>query len=264
MASTLPGPAAQASKAALQAALAENEKNGATVPEGEEEGQELEFNMEKQADNIRTVFSDPTNFNVKVRRGDHELLLYPLELTDASIGCISFSFLVRICSIHSIRPGLSGLTHQQRRAETCLRPLHFPPSPPHHCQGRPGQPPPWAGWRISNESSASTASRSSGGKLRRRSRHDDQALIRHFFSQFIQQHRSPIAIAAESELLPLQGAGIKLLPRQPLKLTPLRRTYRRESSQHGKMKPTRVVANGVYSCPKTRIGPRSTRCGFTP
>jgi translation initiation factor 4E len=65
MASTLPGPAAQASKAALQAALAENEKKNSENVDEEGEAQELEVNMESQAENIRTVFSDPTNFNVK-------------------------------------------------------------------------------------------------------------------------------------------------------------------------------------------------------
>ncbi|OBZ79936.1 Eukaryotic translation initiation factor 4E-1 [Grifola frondosa] len=45
--SSLPGPALQASKAALSAALAENE----------------EVDMQAQAENIKTVFNDPTNFN---------------------------------------------------------------------------------------------------------------------------------------------------------------------------------------------------------
>jgi translation initiation factor 4E len=82
MASSLPGPAAQASKAALAAALAENEKStsdatassGATADDGE--GQELEVNMEQQADNIRTVFSDPSNFNVKVTHNSFSLRHY--------------------------------------------------------------------------------------------------------------------------------------------------------------------------------------------
>lgn len=69
-ASTLPTPALQASKAALSAALAENH-----VEEGENEqngveplepGELQEVDMQQQAENIRTVFNDPTNFNVKV------------------------------------------------------------------------------------------------------------------------------------------------------------------------------------------------------
>jgi hypothetical protein len=60
---TLPAPAAQASKAALNAAISEN--NGSKAEN--DESQEVEVNMESQADHIRTVFSDPTNFNVKVR-----------------------------------------------------------------------------------------------------------------------------------------------------------------------------------------------------
>jgi translation initiation factor 4E len=65
MAATLPPPALQASKAALAAAVAENEKADASYEDGEV--QEVEVNMETQADQIKTVFSDPTNFNVKVR-----------------------------------------------------------------------------------------------------------------------------------------------------------------------------------------------------
>ena len=63
MTSVLPGPALQASKAALTAALAENAKNG---DESLEPGEIQEVDMQAQAETIRTVFSDPTNFNVKV------------------------------------------------------------------------------------------------------------------------------------------------------------------------------------------------------
>ncbi|THH06809.1 hypothetical protein EW145_g3831 [Phellinidium pouzarii] len=76
-ASSLPAAAMQASKATLSAALAdENETNGASdaskssPPEASsngdlEDGEIQEVDMESQADGIRTVFSDPTNFNVK-------------------------------------------------------------------------------------------------------------------------------------------------------------------------------------------------------
>ncbi len=69
MASVLPSPALQASKAALSAALAENEKEAETKTNGDESpepGEIQEVDMQAQADTIRTVFSDPTNFNVKV------------------------------------------------------------------------------------------------------------------------------------------------------------------------------------------------------
>jgi len=63
--STLPGPALQASQAALNSALADNEikesKGGAPLEEGEIQ----EVDMQAQAENIRTVFNDPKNFNVK-------------------------------------------------------------------------------------------------------------------------------------------------------------------------------------------------------
>ncbi|PSR78209.1 hypothetical protein PHLCEN_2v7541 [Hermanssonia centrifuga] len=66
-ASTLPNAALQASKAALSSALAENQiktppANG-DVPL--EDGEIQEVDMQAQADNIRTVFNDPKNFNVK-------------------------------------------------------------------------------------------------------------------------------------------------------------------------------------------------------
>ncbi|KAI0815246.1 eukaryotic translation initiation factor 4E class I [Irpex lacteus] len=65
--STLPGPALQAAKAALTAALAENQvkpTNGDATHD-EEEGEIQEVDMQQQAENIRTVFNDPKNFNVK-------------------------------------------------------------------------------------------------------------------------------------------------------------------------------------------------------
>lgn len=67
-ASTLPGPAMQASKAALNAALAENELKAASNGDAPlEDGEIQEVDMQAQAENIRTVFNDPKNFNVKVR-----------------------------------------------------------------------------------------------------------------------------------------------------------------------------------------------------
>ncbi|THH04439.1 hypothetical protein EW146_g10177 [Bondarzewia mesenterica] len=74
--SSLPAPALQASRAAVQAALAEHpeanipenlasdeEKEGSGDPL--EPGEIQEVNMEAQAETIRTVFSDSKNFNVK-------------------------------------------------------------------------------------------------------------------------------------------------------------------------------------------------------
>ncbi|CDO76634.1 hypothetical protein BN946_scf184868.g48 [Trametes cinnabarina] len=66
--SSLPGPALQASKAALSAALAENEaKENESKTDGEnlEPGEIQEVDMQAQAETIKTVFSDPKNFNVK-------------------------------------------------------------------------------------------------------------------------------------------------------------------------------------------------------
>lgn len=70
MASTLSASSQQANKAALNAALAENpERTLATNTKSNENdvepGEIQEIDMQAQAEGIRTVFSDPTNFNVK-------------------------------------------------------------------------------------------------------------------------------------------------------------------------------------------------------
>ncbi|KAL1722101.1 translation initiation factor eIF 4e-like domain-containing protein [Schizophyllum commune] len=69
MASSLPPLAAQASKAALSAALADKPDSeaapGEQSTESQEPGELPEVDMQAQAENIRTVFTDPTNFNVK-------------------------------------------------------------------------------------------------------------------------------------------------------------------------------------------------------
>lgn len=57
--SSLPAPALQASKAALNAALSDIESS--------DEVQEIEVDMALQAETLKTVFNDPKNFNVKVR-----------------------------------------------------------------------------------------------------------------------------------------------------------------------------------------------------
>jgi len=66
MTSALSGPALAASRAALNAALAD--QGSSTTPvddESLEPGEIQEVDMQAQAEGIRTVFSDPTNFNVK-------------------------------------------------------------------------------------------------------------------------------------------------------------------------------------------------------
>ncbi|KAG6812489.1 hypothetical protein H0H92_002596 [Tricholoma furcatifolium] len=66
MASSLPPTALQASRAALSAALADQAPSVNSDPDLEPgEIQEIEVDMASQAETIRTVFSDPTNFNVK-------------------------------------------------------------------------------------------------------------------------------------------------------------------------------------------------------
>ncbi|KAI6162241.1 cap binding protein [Pisolithus thermaeus] len=73
MASTLSASAQQANKAALNAALAENpdsamnqsSTNHKSARNDSEPGEVQEVDMQAQAEDIRTVFSDPANFNVK-------------------------------------------------------------------------------------------------------------------------------------------------------------------------------------------------------
>lgn len=60
--SPLSGPALTASRAALSAALADQ----AADAESPEPGEIQEVDMQSQAEAIKTVFNDPTNFNVKV------------------------------------------------------------------------------------------------------------------------------------------------------------------------------------------------------
>ncbi|KAG6879711.1 hypothetical protein C0992_012559 [Termitomyces sp. T32_za158] len=64
MASNLTGAALQASRAALSSALADQPPSS-TTDENLEPGEIQEVDMVSQAESIRTVFSDPTNFNVK-------------------------------------------------------------------------------------------------------------------------------------------------------------------------------------------------------
>lgn len=82
--SSLPAPALAASRAALNAAFADQQSaepaadssnNGTDAnvngngdsAESLEPGEIQEVDMQAQAEGIRTVFSDPTHFNVKVR-----------------------------------------------------------------------------------------------------------------------------------------------------------------------------------------------------
>ncbi|KAJ7631018.1 eukaryotic translation initiation factor 4E class I [Roridomyces roridus] len=63
--SMLSGPALTASRAALSAALADQAVAVNTTDDSLEPGEIQEIDMQAQAEGIRTVFSDPTNFNVK-------------------------------------------------------------------------------------------------------------------------------------------------------------------------------------------------------
>lgn len=77
MASTLPAPALQASRAALNAAFADQPQDNET--DGLEPGEIQEIDMEQQAEDLRTVFSDPKNFNVKVTFQSLHILFTPYQ-----------------------------------------------------------------------------------------------------------------------------------------------------------------------------------------
>lgn len=62
MTSVLSGPSLMASRAAVTAALADQKDANDTAEPGEIQ----EVDMQAQAEDIRTVFNDPSNFNVKV------------------------------------------------------------------------------------------------------------------------------------------------------------------------------------------------------
>lgn len=63
----------EASQAAVADSIAENKVNGKNAEDGLEPGeiQEVEVDMQAHAESIRTVFNDPTNFNVKVSTPSH-------------------------------------------------------------------------------------------------------------------------------------------------------------------------------------------------
>lgn len=151
-ASTLPAPALAASRAALNAAFADQQSAEPVKSEGEEAGviaengngdeQSLEpgeiqeVNMEAQAEGIRTVFSDPTNFNVKASHCTEVRLKFE---------CLQH---LRLCSTPSTLLGLSGLTLPLQKAEICHRRL-YRLSLRLRCPKHPVDPPLSGGWRIS-------------------------------------------------------------------------------------------------------------------
>jgi hypothetical protein len=143
--STLTGQALQASRAALSAALADQ-----TISTNDEElleaGEIQEVDMQAQAEGIKTVFSDPANFNVKVCRGHSSCALISLK----------------VGSIPSTLPGRSGSIRLRQKVATCHRHLcrhsRRPRSLRHLVLQRHK-----GGWRTSNGSSALIAWRNFGG-----------------------------------------------------------------------------------------------------
>jgi hypothetical protein len=106
---SLSGQALQASRAALNAALQDNPARKDDV-DSLEPGEIQEVDMQAQAEGIRTVFSDPKNFNVKVC----------LSLLLAYSGSLPSH------STHSIPRGHFGSTHRQRKDVIFLKPRLLP------------------------------------------------------------------------------------------------------------------------------------------
>lgn len=160
--SSLPAPALAASRAAVSSAIGDANKSDdnpapltiVTSADGNDsaadqdatpDGQEI--STLSQLEQIRTVFSDPSNFNVKVRTLCVIVNIHMLTLS---------------CSTRSTRLGLFGSIRLLQRAATCRPPPRHLPSPPH------SQPPlvlMAVGWTTSRRSSALTAWRNSGGEL---------------------------------------------------------------------------------------------------
>lgn len=89
---SLSGQALQASRAALNAALNDKHNNDA-LELGEI--QEIEVDMQAQAEGIRTVFSDPKNFNVKVRLFQFFVLSHPSDDDQTASTLLPMDALVR-------------------------------------------------------------------------------------------------------------------------------------------------------------------------
>lgn len=153
---SLPAPALAASRAALSAAFADQQSAEPTKMDAEttasepnvedseslEPGEIQEVDMQAQAEGIRTVFSDPTNFNVKVCVTLCSVFL-PSRRDQTECASPSLS------SILFTRRGLSGLILRQPKAVTYLRHLLLR-FLKHHCPRRPDRLWHMGGWRISS------------------------------------------------------------------------------------------------------------------
>jgi hypothetical protein len=161
--STLPASAQAASRAALDAAFADQQStepvpaDGSATAETNGEPQETlepgeiqEVDMQAQAEGIRTVFSDPTNFNVKVQS---------LLSSSRNISDLDRSRFSTLCT----PLGLCGSILPPLKAVIFRRHLYLR-SPKHRCLRRLERPPHWGGWKISSVSSALTASKNFGGE----------------------------------------------------------------------------------------------------
>lgn len=131
--SSLPAASLHASRAALDAALAENKANNGTSKSSSplaekplsgdpdlEDGEIQEIDMESQAEGIRTVFSNPKDFNVKVCPVSHlSPHLCSSRVFVAVVGFLRVTYLlsgIRF-STPSIRRGRYGSIRRLPRAE---------------------------------------------------------------------------------------------------------------------------------------------------
>jgi len=229
MTSSLHGQALNASRAAIREAMADHPVD----EDSAELGELQEVNMEAQAEGIKTVFSDPKNFNVKV--GD-----YPFRFSSTWI--ISF-----------LPPSILCIPHGPSGSTLLLQRIVIFPKPPFPC--RPRLPCRRllallllkAGWKISNASLALIALKSFGGEF--------HLLIYFHATQWPHVPRLYNNIIPPSQLP--QKANYYLFKVSCALLgilCLLNGEQRRESFQHGKTKQTRMVVNGVFSCPRIKTG----------
>jgi len=243
--SSLTGPALQASRAALSAALAEHDQTSQTVRSEEElieAGEIQEVDMQGQAEAIRTVFSDPNNFNVKVR------------VTKLSKVVMSDPF--SLCSILSILHGRCGSIRLQPRVAICHRHLYLrcrrPRCPKHQMSTLLLR----DGWKISNGSLVSIVLKSFGGTssfiIHVPFRSSSSVLTFRLYNNIVPPSQLPQK--ANYYLFKVRSSRIS-------RSSFLMRSYRKGSSPLGKTMLIKVEVNGVYSCPRTKTRVALIECG---
>ena len=232
MASSLTGSALQASRAALSSALAEHPASVVSDDASLEPGEIQEVDMQAQAEGIRTVFSDPTNFNVKVPLS----IFFPaLLLPPEPANSIRFT-------LH----GLSGSTHPSPKAAISLKP---PCRPSHRHQSRkpPARQLHRGGWRISNVLSTLTVWKNFGGRLSSFFRSLPDNPVDRLYNNIIPPSQLPQkANYYLFKVGKFRHARLSAISPEMIN--------RKASSLRGRTKRTKTVGSGVSSFQETKTG----------